>query len=248
MTHLDKDVWENRHTTRLFSDTNTEINAEDLTYLQTVINNTPSQCSIKSHFWILLGKSKEDMKIRKWLLDNVYYVRNEDESDINPTGSKEHMIAVLQAPAILHCVRTSDPWANPEEEKSEEDHERLADRSEGFFAGVILATLKILGYEVATFGCTAGFDEDPGFERKGELYTDMIKDRYTTELKEMIEKFPGEKGNWEDINFWPGLSTCFGPESVDNLERFTGYYNEWNGYKYINGRKERTPATTCIGF
>ena len=24
--------------------------------------------------------------------------------------------------------------------------------------------------------------------------------------------------------------------------------NEWNGYKYINGRKERTPATTCIGF
>ena len=247
MTHLDKGVWENRHTARLFSDTNTEIKAEDLTYLQTVINNTPSQCSITSNFWILLGQSKEDMIIRKWLLDNVYYIRNTDNSDKNnPNGEKEHMIGVLQAPAILHCVRTNSPWANPEEEKSAEDHKELADRSEGFFAGVILATLKMLGYEVATFGCTSGIHED--LEKRSSEYDSMIKNRYKDQLLEIIEKFPGKHGNWEDIEFYPSISTCFGPEATDNLERFVGTYNIWNGYKFINGHKERTPATTCIGF
>ena len=70
---LDSEVWENRTTTRLFSEEHKIIPPEDVKYLAKVINNIPSQCSIKSHFWVYLGQSKEDLKIRKWLADNIYW-------------------------------------------------------------------------------------------------------------------------------------------------------------------------------
>ena len=74
MTQLNKSVWEKRHTTRLFSEENTNIPKHDLEYLETVINNIPSQCSIKSHFWVYLGQSDKDKELRKWLADNVFFV------------------------------------------------------------------------------------------------------------------------------------------------------------------------------
>lgn len=253
MTTLDKSVWENRTTTRLFSETDNIIPDEDVKYLQTVINNIPSQCSIKSNFHLYLGQSKEDMKIRQWLADNIYWTPQYE--DDNEDMIKETMLGIIQAPSIITCVRTSTPWANPEEEKTVADQIHLADRSEGLHAGVLLSTLLNMGYKVATFGCTAGVSS-LGKETKQSLldeYTNIIRERYGKELQEMIDTFPGKKGNWDDIHFFPGITQCFGKEAIDNKKRFEGEYDTWtspNGkeYKFINGSKVRTPVDTCVGF
>ena len=50
MNTLDPVVWENRRTTRLFSEENKTIPDEDLKYLATVINNIPSQCVLNLIF------------------------------------------------------------------------------------------------------------------------------------------------------------------------------------------------------
>lgn len=247
---LDKTVWENRHTTRLFSEENTDIPSDDLKYLETVINNIPSQCSIKSHFWIYLGQSAEDMKLRTWLADNVFWIMQQRNT------IKEHMLGVIQAPAIILSIRCSDPWANTEPDKTDEDHRELATRSEGLHAGVILATLLNMNYNVATFGCTSGLhsDEDEkDFNEKKAEFQKMIRDRYANELEELVSKFPGEAGNWDDIEFFPSISTCFGPEAIDKQEVVGDTFDKWTSpsgkdYRFYNGVKTRTPAASCVGF
>lgn len=244
---LDKKVWENRHTTRLFSEDNTDIPLDDLKYLQTVINNIPSQCSIKSHFWVYLGQSKQDMELRTWLADNVFWIMQDEQG----VQFKEHMLGVVQAPSILLSIRCSDPWANTEPDKSDEDHEELAIRSEGFHAGVILSTLLNMNYEVATFGCTSGMQEE-GHDMKMDQFQKMIRERYTDELYDLVSKFPGETGNWDDIKFYPSISTCFGPEATDNRgpnRRFEKWISPTGKqYDFFNGEKIRTPVESCIGF
>lgn len=243
---LDKNLWENRYTTRLFSEENKTIPDEDLKYLQTVINNIPSQCSIKSHFWIYLGQSKEDMEFRTWLADNIFYIMQEE----NGVEIKEHMLGVIQAPAILLSVRCNEPWANTEPDKTEEDHEGLAIRSEGFHAGAILSTLLNMNYNVATFGCNSGlYDKD--YHIKTNQFQNMIRDRYADELEALISTYP-VPGNWDDIRFSPSISTCFGPEAIDNKET-KGDFNVWlsptgKKYDYYHGAKQRTPVESCIGF
>lgn len=247
---LDKTVWENRHTTRLFSEENTSIPKDDLKYLETVINNIPSQCSIKSHFWIYLGQSAEDMELRTWLADNVFWIMQKDDT------VKEHMLGVIQAPAILLSVACNEPWANTEPGKSKADHKELMIRSEGFHAGVILATLLNMNYNVATFGCTNGLHnvgEKEETEKK-EAFNKMIRDRYANELQKLIDKYPGDTGNWDDIEFWPSISTCFGPEAIDkNYTLIVEKYETWTSasgkdYHFYNGNKTRTPIASCIGF
>jgi hypothetical protein len=259
MTQLNKSVWEKRHTTRLFSEENTNIPKHDLEYLETVINNIPSQCSIKSHFWVYLGQSDKDKELRKWLADNVFFVDDEIDFDDGTTDIykvREHMLGVIQAPSILLSVMCNTPWANPEEGKSYSDHVHLADRSEGFFAGVLLATLLHMNYDVATFGCNSGLRQDR--KEKMKTFNDMIRERYSDDLHAMISKYPGKKGNWEDIEFKPGLATCFGPEAADNLKQAGGnsadsLFSTWTSpdgvdYKFVNGAKPRTPSRTCVGF
>ena len=231
---LDKKVWEERHTTRLFSETNTDIPSNDLKYLETVINNIPSQCSVKSHFWIYLGQSAEDMKLRTWLADNVFWIMQEDKN------IKENMLGVIQAPAILLSVTCNEPWANTEPGKSKEDHIGLMDRSEGFHAGVILSTLLNMNYKVATFGCVTGFYDKDHNEKTAE-FNKMIRDRYVNELQELIDKYPGDTGNWDDIEFYPSISTCFGPEAIDkNYTLMVEKYETWTSsdgkdYHFYNG-------------
>lgn len=244
---LDKTVWENRHTTRLFSEENTSIPKDDLKYLETVINNIPSQCSVKSHFWVYLGQSEEDMEIRTWLAENVFYINQVEEG----VELKEHMLGVIQAPAILLSVRCNVPWANTEPDKTEEDHEGLAIRSEGFHAGAILSTLLNMNYNVATFGCTSGL-HDKDYHIKINQFQNLIRDRYADELKALTSKYPGTTGNWDDIEFRPSLSTCFGPEAIDNKET-DGDFDIWRSptgkrYDYYHGSKIRTPAESAIGF
>ncbi len=242
---LDKTIWESRHTTRLFSEENIDIPSNDLKYLETVINNVPSQCSIKSHFWIYLGQSAEDMKLRTWLADNVFWIMQENDT------IKEHMLGVIQAPAIILSIRCSDPWANTEPGKTDEDHLELAVRSEGFHAGVILATLLNMNYNVATFGCTTGFHDKDHDEKTAE-FNKMIRDRYTNELEELVSKYPGTTGNWDDIEFYPSISTCFGPEAIDKQEVVSNF-EKWTSpagkdYRFYNGVKTRTPVAACVGF
>jgi hypothetical protein len=244
---LDKSIWENRHTARLFSTENTNIPLDDLKYLQTVINNIPSQCSIKTHFWVYLGQSKEDIELRTWLADNVFWVMQEEKE----TEFKEHMLGIIQAPAILLSIRTNKPWANiTEPDNSDEYNEELAIRSEGFHAGVLLSTLLNMNYNVATFGCNSGY-YDKDYDKKRDQFQKMIRERYADELRDLVSKYPGKKGNWDDIKFYPGLSTCFGPEAIDKQE--TGQMEIWTSptgkkYHFVNGSKPRTPAESCIGF
>ena len=245
---LNKSVWENRTTTRFFSEENTNIPQEDLKYLQTVINNIPSQCSIKGHFWMYLGRTEKDMKLRTWLQENVFWIReNGGEFD----GVKEYMLGVMQAPAILLCVRTSSAWANTEPEKTKEDHLELSNRSESFFAGVILATLLNMKYKVATFGCVSGLREDRKLKRG--IFDNMIKDGWGDELESLINKYPGDKGNWDDILFLPVIATCFGPEAAEHPDSTGRHLNIWTSkegkeYHYTPGPKTRTPAETIVGI
>jgi hypothetical protein len=245
---LNKSIWTNRTTTRFFSEENTDIPKKDLKYLQTVINNIPSQCSIKGHFWMYLGRSERDMKLRTWLQENVFWIREEGGAE---DGTKEYMLGVMQAPAILFCVRTSSPWANTEPGKTEEDHLELSNRSESFFAGAILATLLNMKYKVATFGCVTGFREDRN--KKEKVLEDMIKSGWGDELESLINTYPGDKGNWDDIGFFPSLATCFGPEAAEHPDVTGSHLNIWTSeagkeYHYVPGVKTRTPAETVVGI
>jgi hypothetical protein len=245
---LNKSIWTNRTTTRFFSEENTDIPKKDLKYLQTVINNIPSQCSIKGHFWMYLGRNERDMKLRTWLADNVFWIRDESEDF---RGIKEHMLGVIQAPAILFCVRTSSPWANTEPGKTEEDHLVLSNRSESFFAGAILATLLNMKYKVATFGCVAGYRELR--DKKEKTLEDMIKSGWGDELESLINTYPGDKGNWDDIGFFPSLATCFGPEAAEKEGSTGKYMDTWTSeagkkYYYVPGEKTRTPLEMVVGL
>ena len=153
MTTLDKNVWVNRTTTRLFSETDKIIPDEDVKYLQTVINNIPSQCSIKSNFHVYLGQSKEDMEIREWLADNIYWTPQYE--DDNEDMIKETMLGIIQAP-IITCVKTYPLGLIQKKEKVYRLIHLLTEVK--LHAGVPLATLLNMGYKVATFGCTVGAD------------------------------------------------------------------------------------------
>ena len=113
-----------------------------------------------------------------------------------------------------------------------------------------------MNYEVATFGCNSGLRQDR--KNKIQTFNDMIRERYSDDLHAMISKYPGKKGNWADIEFMPGIATCFGPEASDNLEQCGGksideLFSTWTSpegkeYRFVNGAKPRTPARTCVGF
>ena len=89
---------------------------------------------------------------------------------------------------------------------------------------------------------------------KKEAFNKMIRDRYANELQKLIDKYPGDTGNWDDIEFWPSISTCFGPEAIDkNYTLIVEKYETWTSasgkdYHFYNGNKTRTPIASCIGF
>lgn len=230
------EAWENRYTVRKFSETNREINPEHLTYLETVLNNLPYQCNIKSDVWIYFGSSDRDLEFRKWLMENVYNQWNKKDK------IQEHMLPVLQAPAIMLCVKSSKPWLDGSGGTPVRDQEDLINRSEGMFTGALISTLIHLGYKVGTFRCTDALEQDDP-NGKIEYFSNYIKDRFESHLTHMFKT-----DDPEEFEFDPGTVVAFGPEDEPYINVKSGRalvkgtnVAEWNGYKFhtykIQGRK-----------
>jgi hypothetical protein len=240
---MSTEAWENRYTVRKFSETNREINPTHLEYLETALNNLPYQCNIKSDVWVYLDSSNRDLEFRKWLMENIYNMHNK-ESEFT-----EHMLPVLQAPAIMLCVKTGRAWLDGRSEqdlsKPNDRHDRdtddIANRAEGMFTGAIISTMLNFGYKVGTFRCTDGLREYPN--DKIEYFSNYIKDRYESQLTHMFQAKDPEK-----FEFEPGTVVAFGPEDEKYIDIKTGKAlvpgtnkAEWNGYEFhsykITGRK-----------
>ena len=238
------EAWENRYTVRKFSETNREINPEHLKYLETVLNNLPYQCNVKSDIWIYLGSNDRDLEIRKWLMENVYNQWNEKDQ------IQEHMLPVLQAPAIMLCCKTNKPWLDGSGDRPARDVEDIANRGEGIFTGALISSLIHLGYKVGTFRCTEGLEqENPS--SKLEYFSNYIKDRYESHLAYMFKT-----DDPEEFEFDPGTVVAFGPEDEPYINVKAGRalvkgtnVAEWQGYKFhtykMSGR-EYYNIPSCI--
>ena len=239
------EAWENRYTVRKFSETNREINPEHLKYLETALNNFPYQCNIKSDVWVYLSSNKRDLEFRKWLMENIYNMYNQKG------GFKEHMLPVLQAPGIMLCCKTNKAWLDtpgvkvngktPNFSRSAQDIEHIGYRAEGMFTGVIISTMINFGYQVGTFRCTSGLEEEAP-QQKLEYFSNYIKDRYESQLADMFQT-----DDPEEFKFEPGTVVAFGPEDEKYINIKTGRAlvpgtnkAEWNGYGFhsykITGR------------
>jgi len=240
---MSTEAWENRYTVRKFSDTNREINPEHLKYLETALNNLPYQCNVKSDVWIYLSSSNKDLEFRKWLMENIYNMYNKKSE------FKEHMLPVLQAPAIMLCVKTGRAWLDGAGDRLSRDIDDIANRAEGMFTGVIISTMLNFGYKVGTFRCTDGLEEYPN--DKIEYFSNYIKDRYQAQLAHMFQT-----NDPEEFEFEPGTVVAFGPEDEKYINIKTGKAlvpgtnkAEWNGYEFhsykIAGR-ETYDIPSCI--
>ena len=231
------EAWENRYTVRKFSETNREINPEHLKYLETALNNLPYQCNIKSDVWVYLSSNKRDLEFRKWLMENIYNMYNQKG------GFKEHMLPVLQAPGIMLCCKTNKAWLDtpgvkvngktPNFSRSAQDIEHIGYRAEGMFTGVIISTMINFGYQVGTFRCTSGLEEEAP-QQKLEYFSNYIKDRYESQLADMFQT-----DDPEEFKFEPGTVVAFGPEDEKYINIKTGRdlvpgtnKAEWNGYGF----------------
>jgi hypothetical protein len=240
------EAWENRYTVRKFSETNREINPEHLKYLETALNNLPYQCNIKSDVWIYLGSSDRDLEFRKWLMENVYNMWNQKHE------FQEHMLPVLQAPAIMLCAKTNQAWLDGAGDRLAKDIDDIANRAEGIFTGAIIAIMLSFGYKVGTFRCTDGLERDTP-SAKLEYFTNYINDRYQDELANMFKTklaeapFINRNKDPEEFKFDPGTVVAFGPEDERYIDVKTGKAltrgtnkAEWNGYGFhsykITGR------------
>ena len=240
---MSTEAWENRYTVRKFSETNREINPKHLEYLETALNNLPYQCNIKSDVWVYLDSSSRDLEFRKWLMENIYNMHNKNHD------FKEHMLPVLQAPAIMLCVKTGRAWLDGAGDRLSRDIDDIANRAEGMFTGVIISTMLNFGYKVGTFRCTDGLEEYPN--DKIEYFSNYIKDRYQAQLAHMFQT-----NDPEEFEFEPGTVVAFGPEDEKYINIKTGKAlvpgtnkAEWNGYKFhsykIAGR-ETYNIPSCI--
>jgi len=240
---MSTEAWENRYTVRKFSETNREINPKHLEYLETALNNLPYQCNIKSDVWVYLDSSSRDLEFRKWLMENIYNMHNKNHD------FKEHMLPVLQAPAIMLCVKTGRAWLDGAGDRLSRDIDDIANRAEGMFTGVIISTMLNFGYKVGTFRCTDGLEEYPN--DKIEYFSNYIKDRYESQLAHMFQT-----NDPEEFEFEPGTVVAFGPEDEKYINIKTGKAlvpgtnkAEWNGYEFhsykITGRKTHD-LPSCI--
>lgn len=234
---MNPDVWTNRFTVRKFSETNREINPEHLVYLETVLNNLPLQCNTKSDIWIYLDDS--DKEIREWLVKEVFWMNG-------PEG-REHMLPVIQAPGIFLCATTPNKAWLMSDQESQKTINELAIRHEGMTCGVLLSELLRLDYNVGTFRCNAGLEENN--EDKRDYFTNYMNTTYKEQLEVMFGS--DQDGQTDNVIFEPGIAVCFGPEAEEHFNIKTGMvYKEskeqgqrdtWNSIDYarwkIQGRK-----------
>ena len=229
------EAWENRYTVRKFSETNREINPEHLKYLETALNNLPYQCNIKSDVWIYLGSSNRDLEFRKWLMENIYNMYNKKSE------FKEHMLPVLQAPAIMLCVKTGRAWLDGAGDRLASDIDDIANRAEGMFTGVIISTMLNFGYKVGTFRCTDGLEEYPN--DKIEYFSNYIKDRYESQLAHMFQTNDPEEFEFYVAGFRHGVPPHagwgLGVEPV--LMKLTGSKNVRETVLFPRDRHRVTP-------
>lgn len=241
--------WDDRHTCRLFSSTNRDIKAQHIDHMKSVISNMPAQCGIRSNFVLYLGESKQHLKIRQFLLDYCYWMMSIN-SDTKGPGSenqpiKEHMIPILQAPAIFCVIRTDEPYCNPERNDPKDDISTLAIKEEGIYTGIIMSELMNLGYHIGTFGCTRGWYNNEQGNKK--YFKKLLLENYNKELDSILGKYKA----WNELEYFPCCSIAFGPELDDdpqmvNKPGIAKRFAQWKNYYYVPNRKNPMPVDISI--
>lgn len=128
--------WEARRTERWFSDT--PIEEEKIKILCNIIPCIPAQQGEADHFWFCI--SRKEIRLRTFISVNVFQNNNEDGNF--GFGS------VYSAPFMfLSCDNQASSCNN-------------SCLNIGLHTGVLLSVALELGLDVATIGCTAGFNTD----------------------------------------------------------------------------------------
>ena len=90
--------WKRRYTPRIYDNTS-NVPDQDLKELIELVKYIPSQNGKHQHTWVVLTEKHEHVK--KWLIENVFFLYdNRVELDLSEV-EKEHMIQIYTAPVVF---------------------------------------------------------------------------------------------------------------------------------------------------
>lgn len=230
--------WKRRYTPRIFDNTS-NVPDQDLKELIELVKYIPSQNGKHQHTWVVLTEKHEHVK--KWLIENVFFLYDNQVEIGLPSGEKEHMIQIYTAPVVF-CA-----FYEPEGSMAFQSE---VYRAIGLHSAAIGQKALSQGHDIAFLGCIGEpkkyeFDKmfkslsneslqylkKKDFENLPQANQDheIIKRSFTDILVQNFEKQLTELyGGKKFFNFFPGLCLCIGkgleiPKNVDHFDTYDGY-------------------------
>jgi len=199
--------WKNRYTVRQF-DEGFVPDREKIDYMSEVIQYIPSQNGIVDHQWVLL--TPDDVKIKEWLVDNVYNVFDEGQTH------REYFTMLADAPYVFHSIRLTSPAFAELKRKNNEYF-----RTNGFHTGVLVCEAVNLGLDVAQICCNDGILKE---EYDVNEYRDIIWKRFGSELSKITVDYNGTMINFSKENVLePSLCVAVGKGKPLTENKWTPY-------------------------
>lgn len=213
MTDYDLTVFKKRYTVREF-DSNMLPTTEQIDHLYNLVKYIPIQQERMFHFWVYLGP--EDQEFKDYLFEEIFVYPNSVE--VNTT---EYFLAIKTAPVIFMGVNIRNYGAGTEKIKNL-----------GLHAGFLTCEALKIGLDVATIGCTEGY-ENADETGKGKFQKRLIDFIGIDSLSKYFYRHPDPK----DWHLVPAMCVCIGKGKP--LTEQT-WHNYKDGYVHL-GQKLKKP-------
>ena len=216
------DAWKRRYTVRQF-DTDFIPPIEKIDSLVACMEYVPLQLGHIDHLWTVLGP--EDGEFKRWLVDNVYFVDDENQ------GHREYFTMIAEAPYVFHSFRMA--W-DPKIFRRHKLNEVI--RNNSFHAGVLLSEALKLDLDVAQICCTDGYATN--YEKKHRYYIDFMMNRH----EPLWNIVPVDRGDyWIEA---PMMSVAVGKGLPNTSYDYTPYKD---GVSFT-GQKSKKALNNCWNF
>ena len=247
--------WKQRYTPRIFDNTS-KVPDQDLEELIELVKYIPSQNGKHQHTWVVLTEKHKHVK--KWLIENIFYLYDNQVQIGLPAGEKEHMIQIYTAPVVF-CA-----FYEPEGSMSFQSE---VYRAIGLHSAAIGQKALTQGHDIAFLGCIAQTkdhdDHDRILKTLNEESLNYLKKKDFKNLPRAVQDHEIMKRGFTEIlvqnfekqlrelyrnktffNFYPGLCLCIGKglEIPENIHHFATY----DGYTYRQTQKRKKDIHNII--
>ena len=212
-------AWQDRFFCRDFDSTKIP-SMESINGVVDIIEYIPSQILDNDHYWFLLEYDNADhVKLKKWLVDNIYYHSEMFNVDTGDT-EEEHFAVVLDAPYVLFAGIRKKTDEVVDKEKSDNEF-NIMKTNVHLSAGAILGKIVDSNLHSAIIGCTHG------------MRLDSNKNHNTKrlEFRKLMAKIFPETTGW---CLEPSISICIGWGHNHSNKKTSGQIIERHGYKWKN--------------